>query len=70
MPEELQQYERHLIEKIEAEIIDNGEPILFEDIAGLEFAKKCVNEIICWPLKRPDLFQGLRAVPKGLLLVS
>lgn len=25
-------------------------------------------EIICWPISRPDLFVGLRQLPKGLLL--
>lgn len=36
--------------------------------AGLEFAKKSVMEIVVWPLKRPDLFTGLRGPPKGILL--
>ena len=36
--------------------------------AGLEHAKRCVMELIIWPLKRPDLFQGTRAPGKGLLL--
>lgn len=45
-----------------------GQVVTFEEIAGLEFAKKCVDELICWPMTRPDLFKGLRALPKGLLL--
>jgi hypothetical protein len=38
------------VRKIESEILqDRGKrPVLFQDIAGLEFAKKCVQEIICW----------------------
>ena len=70
LPEELQQYDHKLVEKIQNEILqDSGKrPVMFEDIAGLEFAKKCVQEIICWPMMRPDLFTGLRALPKGLLL--
>jgi fidgetin-like protein 1 len=79
-----------LIAKIEMEIVDNGDPITFDDIgsgerdwdqslasfsdlcvllddcaAGLQFAKKCVNELVIWPMARPDIFTGLRALPKG-----
>ena len=68
LPPELEGCDPALVEKIEADIIHTGQPITFDDIAGLEFAKKCVNELICWPMTRPDLFQGLRALPRGLLL--
>lgn len=36
--------------------------------AGLEFAKKSVEEIVIYPMLRPDIFYGIRAPPKGLLL--
>lgn len=42
--------------------------VTWDDIAGLEFAKKAVQEIVVWPLLRPDLFRGLRGPPKGILL--
>lgn len=50
LPLELQQYDAKLVEKIQNEILqDCGKrPVVFADIAGLEFAKKCVQEIICW----------------------
>lgn len=51
-----------------ADILDNSEAVKFDDIAGLEFAKKCVIEMICWPMAKPDLFSGLRRLPKGMLL--
>lgn len=54
-----------LIERIELEIVDRGDSIGFDDIAGLEFAKQCVTELILYPMKRPDLFTGLRKLPKG-----
>ncbi|ETV85943.1 hypothetical protein, variant 1 [Aphanomyces astaci] len=57
-----------LISKIEMEIVDAGDPVSFDDIAGLSFAKKCVNELVIWPMARPDIFTGLRSLPKGLLL--
>ncbi|KAJ3165027.1 hypothetical protein HK101_000298 [Irineochytrium annulatum] len=39
-----------------------------EDIAGLNHAKKTVNEVVVWPMLRPDIFTGIRGPPKGLLL--
>ena len=38
------------------------------NLAGLENAKQTVQEVVCWPMKRPDLFTGLRHAPNGLLL--
>lgn len=68
LPEELKGLDRELIAKIENEIVDSGDPISFQDIAGLEDAKQAVLELVCWPMKRPDLFTGLRRGPNGLLL--
>ena len=48
LPLELQNYDPELVERIESEIIQSGQPITFDDIAGLDFAKKCVQEVICW----------------------
>lgn len=48
--------------------MQDGTSVTWEDIAGLEFAKKAINEIVVWPLIRPELFKGLRQPPKGLLL--
>ncbi|CAB9526910.1 Fidgetin-like protein 1 [Seminavis robusta] len=68
LPEELKRFGKDLVDKIESEIMDNGEPITFHDIAGLEDAKATIQEIVCWPMLRPDLFTGLRRTPNGLLL--
>lgn len=68
LPEELKRFGKELVQKIQDEIMDNGEPITFNDIAGLEDAKQTVLEVVCWPMKRPDLFTGLRRAPNGLLL--
>eukprot|EP01048_Picozoa_sp_COSAG05_P019907 COSAG05_NODE_3244_length_2213_cov_40.222751_3_plen_73_part_01 len=34
------------------------------DIAGLAFAKKCVEEMVIMPIMRPDIFKGMRSPPK------
>eukprot|EP00359_Climacostomum_virens_P009796 CAMPEP_0204901608 /NCGR_PEP_ID=MMETSP1397-20131031/3177_1 /ASSEMBLY_ACC=CAM_ASM_000891 /TAXON_ID=49980 /ORGANISM="Climacostomum Climacostomum virens, Strain Stock W-24" /LENGTH=490 /DNA_ID=CAMNT_0052069987 /DNA_START=15 /DNA_END=1487 /DNA_ORIENTATION=+ len=60
--------EQKLIDIVESEIIDRNPGVRWCDIAGLAFAKKAVMEAIVWPLLRPDLFKGLRAPPRGLLL--
>ncbi|KAF1744418.1 hypothetical protein MXB_5285 [Myxobolus squamalis] len=49
-------------------VVDKGAQVTWNDIAGLEFAKKTIEEIIVWPMVRPDLFTGLLVPVKGLLL--
>ena len=64
----LKNIEPKMIEMIESEILDQSPGISWDDIAGLEFAKASVMEIVVWPMLRPDIFTGLRGPPKGLLL--
>ncbi|VDL64521.1 unnamed protein product [Nippostrongylus brasiliensis] len=40
----------------------------WSDVAGLDGAKKALREIVVLPFKRPDMFKGIRAPPKGVLL--
>lgn len=57
-----------MIQLIMSEIMDHGPPVNWDDIAGLEFAKATIKEIVVWPMLRPDIFTGLRGPPKGILL--
>ncbi|XP_029827708.2 spastin isoform X2 [Ixodes scapularis] len=50
------------------EVVDGAPPVLFSDIAGQEVAKQALSEMVILPTDRPELFTGLRAPPKGLLL--
>nr|XP_046257533.1 spastin isoform X2 [Scatophagus argus] len=50
------------------EIVDRGASVSFEDIAGQELAKQALQEIVILPALRPELFTGLRAPARGLLL--
>lgn len=68
IPEGLQHCEPKLLELVMNEIMDKKPNTTWQEIAGLDFAKQCVKEIVVWPMIRPDLFKGLRATPKGMLL--
>jgi fidgetin-like protein 1 len=68
LPEELQHLDKELVLKIQNEIMESGETVTFDDIAGLKDAKQTVLEVVVWPMQRPDVFTGLRRAPNGLLL--
>jgi SpoVK/Ycf46/Vps4 family AAA+-type ATPase len=60
--------ETYILDRIRNEILENVSNISWDDIVGLGNVKKTINEIVLWPMLRPDLFTGLRGPPKGLLL--
>ena len=66
--ERLKNVDPKMVELIRSEIMDNGVSVGWDDIAGLEFVKRIVKEIVVFPMLRPDIFTGLKAPPKGLLL--
>ncbi|KAF5799635.1 putative microtubule-severing ATPase [Helianthus annuus] len=70
LPEKLRNLEPRLIEHISNEIMDRDPNVRWDDIgnAGLHHAKKCVTEMVIWPLLRPDIFKGVRSPGRGLLL--
>ena len=57
-----------LREKVLSEIVERKPDVKFTDVIGLKEAKEILREIIIVPNLRPDLFKGLRAPPRGLLL--
>ncbi|CAH8849405.1 unnamed protein product [Trichobilharzia szidati] len=66
--ERLKQFDQKVVDMIMSEIMESKSSITWDDIAGLEFSKKTLQEIVILPMLRPDLFVGLRGPPKGLLL--
>ncbi|NXO68968.1 FIGL1 protein, partial [Phainopepla nitens] len=66
--ERLKNIDSKMVELIMHEIMDHGPPVSWDDIAGVEFAKATIKEIVVWPMLRPDIFTGLRGPPKGILL--
>ncbi|XP_069546222.1 spastin-like isoform X3 [Brachyistius frenatus] len=51
-----------------SEIVDRGVSVSFEDVAGQNLAKQALQEMVILPAIRPELFTGLRAPARGLLL--
>jgi SpoVK/Ycf46/Vps4 family AAA+-type ATPase len=67
--ERLKNLDPQMVELIQNEMIDaQTNKVSWEDIAGLQHAKKTIYEAIIWPMQRPDIFTGLRGPPKGVLL--
>ncbi|KAG6609590.1 spastin and Fidgetin-like protein [Phytophthora cinnamomi] len=50
------------------EVLDHSPGVHWGDIAGLRVAKQILQEAVILPTLRPDLFTGLRAPPRGVLL--
>ncbi|XP_014485971.1 PREDICTED: fidgetin-like protein 1 isoform X2 [Dinoponera quadriceps] len=66
--ERLRNIEPNMIELIRNEIMDSGKSVTWDDIAGLEYTKKIIKEVVVFPMLRPDIFIGLRRPPRGILL--
>ena len=50
------------------EMLDGSSAVRWADVAGLEAAKRTLKEAVVLPNLRPDLYRGLRAPPRGVLL--
>ncbi|KAI9098734.1 P-loop containing nucleoside triphosphate hydrolase protein [Phlyctochytrium arcticum] len=66
--ERLRNIDPKMIETIMNEMLDKVPQVKWDDIAGLELAKATIKEIVVFPMLRPDIFCGVRAPSKGLLL--
>ncbi|XP_073528891.1 spastin isoform X1 [Phyllobates terribilis] len=64
----LKNVDSNLANLILNEVVDSGPSVKFADIAGQGLAKQALQEIVILPSIRPELFTGLRAPARGLLL--
>lgn len=53
---------------LESTIVSEKPNIKWTDIAGLEQAKKSLQEAVILPIRFPELFKGARKPWKGILL--
>eukprot|EP00879_Flechtneria_rotunda_P017121 GHRR01017930.1.p1 GENE.GHRR01017930.1~~GHRR01017930.1.p1 ORF type:complete len:372 (+),score=135.93 GHRR01017930.1:1335-2450(+) len=60
--------EAKLRQIIMADILDQSPSVSFDDIAGLKLAKQALQEAVILPTLRADIFSGLRAPVRGILL--
>jgi SpoVK/Ycf46/Vps4 family AAA+-type ATPase len=57
-----------IAERVLNEILDTNMNVRWTDIAGLQHVKDTLHEMIILPNQHPEMFTGLRAPPRGLLL--
>ncbi|KAK9849668.1 hypothetical protein WJX84_005261 [Apatococcus fuscideae] len=57
-----------LKKKLKGEVLHKKPGVSWDDVIGLDKAKQALKELVILPSQRPDLFRGLRAPSRGLLL--
>jgi len=57
-----------ILERIESDIVVSSPGITWDQLVGLDSVKSIIQETIVLPSRRPDIFRGLRAPCRGLLL--
>lgn len=66
--EELKGFDEALLKRIQREIVVESRDVSWDDIIGLEEAKKVIKESVILAIKRPDLFTGLRQTTRAIML--
>lgn len=61
-------WESEMERRIEMDILDRSPGVSWDDVSGLDGVKAALKEMVVLPAKRPDLYQGLRAPSRGMLL--
>lgn len=64
----LQRCDKDAVESTLKEIVTSSPNQSWDNVIGLSMLKGLLREIVVYPILRPDIFKGIRAPPKGLLL--
>lgn len=68
LPDELKGFAEGILERIQREIVVDSRSVSWDDIIGLDGAKKVIKESVILAIKRPDLFTGLRESTRAIML--
>lgn len=63
-------YDKDLVEQLDRDIISRNPDVHWVDIAGLEDAKRLLEEAVVLPMMIPDFFTGIRRPWKGVMMVG
>lgn len=64
----LKGFDRNLLMRIKREVVCHSEKLSWDDIAGLDKAKEAIFESVIYPVRQPELYQGLRRGSRAILL--
>lgn len=67
-PPEAMRSDPAMVAAVEAEIMETGVDVSWDDVAGCAEVKEALQELLIRPTQRPDLYTGIRSPAKGLLL--
>lgn len=67
-PEQKSKIDKDILATLQDSILEGDPNVKWDDISGLSEVKKILNETIVLPTLRPDIFNGLYAPSKGILL--
>lgn len=63
-------YDKEMVEIIERDIMQNRPQVCWDDIAGLDEAKKLLKEAVILPSVMPNFFKGIRRPWRGVCMVG
>ncbi|KAL7028644.1 hypothetical protein ACKWTF_005935 [Chironomus riparius] len=66
--DDLKGFDKEILKRIEREIVIDSKKVSWDDIIGLEGAKKLIKESVILAIRRPDLFTGLRESSRAIML--